>query len=176
MLYYLQEVIGIIRRFMEAGGDVLWLIAILTFVMWTLAFERFWYFRTTLQRDVDSAIRTWEARPERRSWAARQVRQKLISETHEKIQYNLPMIQALVALCPLMGLLGTVTGMIEVFHVMAVTGGGDAKLMAGGVSKATIPTMAGMVAALSGVFANTYIKGIAQRESLLFEDHLTTDH
>ena len=59
---------------------------------------------------------------------------------------------------------------------MAVTGGGDAKSMAGGVSKATIPTMAGMVAALSGVFISTYIKGIANRESELLEDHLTTDH
>ena len=59
---------------------------------------------------------------------------------------------------------------------MAVTGGGDAKSMAGGVSKATIPTMAGMVAALSGVFADTYVSQIADRESTLLEDHLTTDH
>ncbi|GIR69928.1 MAG: hypothetical protein CM15mP74_11790 [Halieaceae bacterium] len=41
-------------------------------------------------------------------------------------------IATCVALCPLLGLLGTVTGMIEVFNVMAVTGGGDAKSMAGG--------------------------------------------
>ena len=86
------------------------------------------------------------------------------------------MIQTLVAMAPLLGLLGTVTGMIEVFNIMAVTGGGDAKSMAGGVSKATIPTMAGMVAALSGVFANTYVTRIAERESELLEDHLTTDH
>jgi biopolymer transport protein ExbB len=86
------------------------------------------------------------------------------------------MIKTLVALAPLFGLLGTVTGMIEVFNIMAVTGGGDAKSMAGGVSKATIPTMAGMVAALSGVFANTYVTQIADRESVLLEDHLTTDH
>ena len=86
------------------------------------------------------------------------------------------MIKTLVALAPLFGLMGTVTGMIEVFNIMAVTGGGDAKSMAGGVSKATIPTMAGMVAALSGVFANTYITQIAERESVLLEDHLTTDH
>ena len=86
------------------------------------------------------------------------------------------MIKTLVALAPLFGLMGTVTGMIEVFNIMAVTGGGDAKSMAGGVSKATIPTMAGMVAALSGVFANTYVTQIAERESVLLEDHLTTDH
>jgi biopolymer transport protein ExbB len=66
--------------------------------------------------------------------------------------------------------------MIEVFNIMAVTGGGDAKSMAGGVSRATIPTMAGMVAALSGVFANTYVTRKAARESQFLEDNLTTDH
>jgi biopolymer transport protein ExbB len=94
----------------------------------------------------------------------------------DKISSNLDMITALVALCPLMGLLGTVTGMIEVFGVLANTGGGDAKSMAGGVSKATIPTMAGMVAAISGVFASTYLTRIADNEKALFADHLTMDH
>ncbi len=175
-MYYLSEAIGVIRRFMEAGGDVLWLIAALTFLMWTLAFERFWYFRTSLRRDVDRAITTWESRRERKSWNAHQIRQKLVSEVSAHIHNNLPLLQSMVALCPLLGLLGTVTGMVEVFNILAVTGGADAKSMASGVSKATIPTMAGMVAALSGVAANTYIKGIAARESKLLEDHLTTDH
>lgn len=161
---------------MESGGNVLWLIAAITFFMWTLVFERFWYFKFTLGKDLDSAISRWEQRRERKSWNARQVRLMLVSQTTEKINAHLPMIKTMVALCPLLGLLGTVTGMIEVFNIMAVTGGGDAKSMAGGVSKATIPTMAGMVAALSGVFANTYITRIAERESELLEDHLTTDH
>ena len=54
-------------------------------------------------------------------------------------------------MCPLVGLLGTVTGMIEVFDVMAVQGSSNVKSMASGVSMATIPTMAGMVVALSGL-------------------------
>ncbi|MFA7555969.1 MAG: MotA/TolQ/ExbB proton channel family protein [Spongiibacteraceae bacterium] len=173
---YLNDVLDIIFRFMEQGGTVLWFIALLTFVMWTLVFERFWYFKTGLRHDVDSVINQWETRRERRSWNALQIRRQLISQAHLKINANLAMIQTLVALAPLFGLLGTVTGMIEVFNIMAVTGGGDAKSMAGGVSKATIPTMAGMVAALSGVFANTYVTRIAERESVLLEDHLTTDH
>ena len=175
-MYYLNDAIDLISRFMEAGGPVLSLIAVLTFCMWTLAFERFWYFRTELRRDVDAAISIWEGRRERRSWNAQQIRMRLISEVKIKINQSLPMIKTLVALAPLFGLLGTVYGMIEVFNIMAVTGGGDAKSMAGGVSKATIPTMAGMVAALSGVFANTYITQIADRECELLEDHLTTDH
>lgn len=175
-MYQLYEWTEIIRRFMDAGGDVLWLIAVVTFLMWTLLFERFWYFRFGLKQDVDQVTQQWEARSERRSWNALAIRERLISQTSLKIKENLPLIQTLVALCPLLGLLGTVTGMIEVFNIMAVTGGGDAKSMAGGVSKATIPTMAGMVAALSGVFGNTYITRAAERESELVKDHLTTDH
>lgn len=171
-----NDILDFILSFMDKGGYVLWFIAALTFVMWTLVFERFWYFKTSMRTDLDSAIAQWEARRERKSWNAHQIRRMLISEAHIKIRAGLPMIKTLVALAPLFGLLGTVTGMIEVFNIMAVTGGGDARSMAGGVSKATIPTMAGMVAALSGVFANTYIMRIADRESVLLEDHLTTDH
>ena len=144
--------------------------------MWSLIFERAWYFSAAWKDDATAAINTWEARSERRSWSAQQIRRKLIAEANSKINAYLPIIATLVALCPLLGLLGTVTGMIKVFNIMAVTGGGDAKAMAGGVSQATIPTMAGMVSALSGVFANTYITRTAERESRFLEDNLTMDH
>jgi biopolymer transport protein ExbB len=166
----------ILLAFMDKGGEVLWLIAALLFVMWALIFERVWYFKFGWKADVAQVIAHWEGRHERKSWEARQVRRMLISQARMQINQFMPMIKTLVALCPLLGLLGTVWGMIEVFNIMAVTGGGDAKSMAGGVQQATIPTMAGMVAALSGVFANTYVTRIAQRESEFLQDNLTTDH
>jgi len=165
-----------VLAFMDKGGDVLWLIAILVFVMWTLIFERLWYFTFTWRKEVFEVIQIWESRSERKSWNAKQVRQRMLSQSRQAINTNLPVIATLVALCPLLGLLGTVTGMIEVFNVMAVTGGGDAKSMAGGVERSTIPTMAGMVAALSGLFANTYITRIAMREQEFLQDNLTSDH
>ena len=165
-----------IHQFMQAGGEVLYLIAALTFVMWTLIIARFWYYFAQLKQDHQAAIGQWESRAERQSWHAHKIRQLLISQLRLKINDNLRLIATMVALCPLFGLLGTVWGMIEVFNIMAVTGGGEAKAMAGGVSKATIPTMAGMVAALSGVFANTALTRIAERENHLIEDHLTLDH
>ncbi len=172
----LQEGYTQLMQFMDQGGNVLWLIFFITFVMWTLILERIWFFKGPLKGEVNNVINAWEARDERRSVRAHQIRRARISQVSEQINTSLPMIQTMVALCPLLGLLGTVTGMIEVFNIMAVTGGGDAKSMAGGVSKATIPTMAGMVAALSGVFANTYIERTASRETALLEDHLTMDH
>ena len=79
MGYDLERILEIINNFMDAGGPVLWAIAILTFVLWTLAIERFWYFRTGLRKDVDSAIAKWEGRRERKSWNAHQIRRRLIS-------------------------------------------------------------------------------------------------
>lgn len=172
----LMDALAAIEALLAKGGDVLLMIAVLTLFMWTLIFERMWYFHSSLKKDVQRALDAWEARPERKSWNAHQIRYALISRVSEKISVNMDMIATMVALAPLLGLLGTVTGMIEVFNVLAVTGGGDAKSMAGGVSKATIPTMAGMVAALSGVFGNTYVSRVAERENQLLEDHLTMDH
>lgn len=172
----LSDALEAIEAFVSSGGPILLWIGVLTLLMWTLIFERVWYYKFVLGKEMRVAFNTWEARPERKSWNAHQVRYALISRVSEKVTANLDMIGALVSLAPLLGLLGTVTGMIEVFNVLAVTGGGDAKSMAGGVSQATIPTMAGMVAALSGVFGNTYVTRIAERENQLFADHLTMDH
>ena len=81
-------------------------------------------------------------------------------------------IKTCIALAPLFGLLGTVTGMIEVFQVMAFSGGGDARAMAGGVSKATLPTMAGMVVSLSGIFAMIYISSVSERHNGILEERI----
>lgn len=165
-----------INSFFNAGGPVLYLIAILTFIMWILMLERTWYYWFEYRHDEKQVIHIWEERNERKSWYAYAIRDKLISEIHLKIDQYLGLIKTLITLCPLFGLLGTITGMIDVFTVLSTTGGGDIRSMAGGVSRATIPTMAGMVAALSGVFANIYITQKASRERQLIEEHLTMDH
>ncbi len=175
MVFAMMDYYTRLLQFMDTGGPVLWLIALLTFAMWVAIFEKIWYFHSGLKHDVATAVTAWEARPEHRSWNAANIRKLLISRISVKIQQNLSMIKTMVALCPLLGLLGTVTGMIDVFNVLAVTGGGDAKAMAGGVSRATIPTMAGMVAALSGVFANSYLERLALNETQHLQDRLTKD-
>jgi biopolymer transport protein ExbB len=164
-----------IITFIEMGGDVLYLIAALTFLMWTLIFERIWYFQAEHKTLIRDSTVAWESRSERRSWSAHQIRDAIISEASDRITGSLPLIQTCVALCPLLGLLGTVTGMISVFDALA-TQGGNARSMAAGVSQATIPTMSGMIASISGLLAATLIKRKVDFEIELFEDHLTTDH
>jgi biopolymer transport protein ExbB len=165
-----------IQDFMELGGPVLYLIALLLLVMWYMILERIFYFRGPHKDAVKAAVREWEARKERSSWTAHQVREQLISAVSVKAKENLSMIQACVALAPLFGLLGTVTGMIEVFQVMAISGSSNARAMAGGVSRATVPTMAGMVAALSGLFLSFWLQRRAEQERERLGEHLTLDH
>ena len=165
-----------IRDFLELGGPVLRMIGVVILVMWILILERLIFFRTGLKALTRQAFEAWEARHERKSWHAHQIRISMISKVTEAANSGLPMIQTLVALCPLMGLLGTVTGMIAVFEVMAVSGTGNPRSMASGVSMATIPTMAGMVGALSGVFLVTVLSRTAKRSVQFLEDGMTMDH
>jgi biopolymer transport protein ExbB len=165
------EVFAVVRAFIEQGGDVLLVIAFVTAVMWTLILERFWYFRSGYRRDANQTLRIWNARTDLSSWNSKQIRRVLIADLTGNLNWGLGMIGTLVALCPMLGLLGTVTGMIEVFDVMAA-GGGNTRGMAAGVSKATLPTMAGMVAAISGMLFHIQLERFAMDASERVADRL----
>ena len=175
-MLWLFDSIEAIRDFMELGGPVLRWIALTIFLMWVLILERLLYFRSSMKTMSAEIHEQWEARSERKSWNAHMIRERLISQFADATGRSIPMIQTLVALCPLLGLLGTVTGMITVFEVMAVSGSGNVRAMAAGVSQATVPTMAGMVGALSGVLLVTLLSRRAASEVEFLEDSLTMDH
>lgn len=71
-------------------------------------------------------------------------------------------IQTLIALCPVLGLLGTVTGMIEVFDVVSFFGTGNARALASGITKATLPTMTGMAISIVGLLTFTILNSKSQ--------------
>jgi len=169
------EIIWTVRDFVERGGNVLLAIALLTAVMWALIVERFAYYWRGYRAERELVIEQWRARLERRSWHADKVRRMLVSELNLKLKSRLGLINTIVALCPMFGLLGTVTGMIEVFDVMAAAGSGNARGMASGVSKATLPTMAGMVAAISGMLFSVQLERFASSESERMADYLQLD-
>ena len=162
--------------FIEQGGWVLIPIFLVTVVMWTLIIEKFFYLRVTYPRHAQLLCAQWESRSDKRSWYARQIRNQIISEQTEELKRWVPIIKSLIALCPLLGLLGTVTGMIEVFDVLAIAGSGNARAMAEGVSRATIPTMAGMVAALSGIYWAARLTRRVDKETSRFADRLEFSH
>ena len=147
-----------VRNFISTGGDVLYVVAVVLLVMWGLMVER-WYFLTVEYPKIrDTIISNWDARIDTTSWSAHRIRDAWVSEASELLNARMLIIKTLVAMCPLIGLLGTVYGMIAVFDTMATQGTGNPRLMASGISMATIPTMAGMVAALSGIFFSSRLE------------------
>jgi biopolymer transport protein ExbB len=169
------DVFAAVRDFVERGGNVLLVLAFVTAAMWTLIYERFWYFRTLHKREAERIRHAWAARADHSSWEAHKIREMLVSQVRLGLDKRLWPIETFVTLCPMLGLLGTVTGMIEVFDVMAFSGSGNARGMAAGVSKATLPTMAGMVASLSGMLFSIQLRRFALDEADRVEDSLVVD-
>ena len=118
-----------LQEFLDRGGPVLFLIMLATFFMWALILERMFYFRFAHKQVAAEALAEWRSRSDRKSKLAHWVRDKIVSEVRMKAEQNVQLTKAMVALAPLLGLLGTVTGMVAVFDVMAITNGADAKAM-----------------------------------------------
>lgn len=147
-----------VYAFLEAGGPVLVTLFVVSSLMWTAIFERLAFYVLWQPRQARLARAAWDARSDKASWYARQIRMGLLSRARAQAWRSLPLLKVLVTICPLLGLLGTVTGMLEVFDVMAVDGNSNPRALAAGVSKATISTMAGLVVALSGLPFSTQLQ------------------
>ena len=156
----------------DAGGWVLPWIFVTALIMWTLIAERWWYFRRIYPQQSAALQAEWQQRRERGSWSARQVRAMLISQANVAMGASLPLLRVTVPIAPLLGLLGTVTGMLEVFDGMMIRGSADARTMAYGVSHAMIATMAGLVVSVSGMFFLNRFQTRVQRETERFGDQL----
>ncbi|ACE84763.1 MotA/TolQ/ExbB proton channel family protein [Cellvibrio japonicus] len=150
--------------FLNTGGNVLWSILLVTFWLFFLIIERYWFFLREYPALRQQRRDAWNARVDKSSWVAEQQRKQLLSELDCMMSQRMTLIPALIALLPMLGLLGTVTGMIQVFEVMAYLGSGNPRAMANGVSAATIPTMAGMVISLLGIPFATELKRRYLRE------------
>ena len=161
-----------LQDFLNTGGPVLLAIMLAAFVLWSFILERFAYYGMHHKASLRRLQREWDERADKGSWRAHAIRDELISRVKSNTTTNVPIIKTLVAIAPLLGLLGTVYGMITVFDSMALAGSSNARLMAEGVFRATIPTMAGMVVAISGLFFATYFERRARRETAAFDDDL----
>jgi biopolymer transport protein ExbB len=154
-----------IDHFLHMGGTLLWVILFVSILLWTLIIERFLFFKLHYPKLRLDWLESWENRSDKMSKTALFIRETILSQAKISTTKNLSVIKMLIALCPLLGLLGTVTGMIHVFDVLAITGTGNARAMASGISQATVPTMAGMVIAISGLYFNKLIEAWVSDES-----------
>ena len=161
-----------LARLVDAGGIVLLGIVAVATLLFSLALERVLFFRITYRRARRALIRRWAARPDHYSWSALTLREVWTRELIGRLRRPLPWLKLLVALCPLLGLLGTVTGMIAVFDSLALSDTGQARAMADGVARATLPTLAGMAVAVVGLLFTTRLEQIIRREDQRLHDRL----
>ena len=122
---------------------------------------------------TNGALSQWSAVSNKGDWYSMRIRDQIISEVSAETRKFILTIETMMQILPLLGLLGTVVGMIKVFDVMTFFGTGNARLMASGVSQATIPTMAGLVAAISGLYIANLLKRKAEDEINKIADQLT---
>ena len=172
-MHTLTIVFDALRTFLNTGGDVLWGILLVSILLWYLIADRLLFFRFDYPEQRDKLLQQWASRTDKISPQALHIRKCIISQAKVRMSKTLLIIKMLIALCPLMGLLGTVLGMIHVFDVMAVTGTGNVRAMSSGISQATIPTMAGMIIAIAGLYFSRIIEERIDAETHHLADFLT---
>ncbi len=167
----LRELIGN-SDLLRAGGWVLGTIAVLSVVMWVLILERYVFLRRELMGIVAEMLNVWQSRTVVDPLVDRRIREGLTSRFHARLVGPLGLIQVLAAILPLLGLLGTVIGMIKTFEVMTVFGSGNVRGMADGISQALVTTMAGLVTAIGGIFFANQLEQRVERETERLNEHL----
>ena len=180
-----MDIIANAYEYLRPGGPVMIPLILVSFWMWALIIERILYFRRMDRDDVDlrQAVQVLNGKrlPETlRGLRIRVVMNFLKERTGNRkldrgildlctmrerphIRRSLTVVAILSAVAPLFGLLGTVTGMMTTFDVIALFGTGNARAMAGGISEALITTQSGLIVAIPGVFMSGFLMRRADR-------------
>ncbi|MEM1412939.1 MAG: MotA/TolQ/ExbB proton channel family protein [Pseudomonadota bacterium] len=137
----------------DLGGNILLLIVLLAALIGSLVLERIGYLLFVFPGQRTAALELWQGREKGDSAQELHLRQLIQARLKRNLGRNIGLTRTLIKLCPLLGLLGTVLGMLEVFDAVAATGANNPRSTASGVSKATVTTMAGMVVAIASLLA-----------------------
>ncbi len=173
------------EEYFHSGGIVMFPLAVISLVMWLLIINRALYFRRLYRKNMNPRT-AWTHISEGRlpdpkqyqgavsllvvefmrrrsgnSELDRFILDEAVLRLNRSLDGFLGTIGALAAVAPLMGLLGTVIGMIVTFDVIAVFGTGNTSAMAGGISEALITTQTGLLVAIPGL----YMKGFLDRRA-----------
>ena len=181
---------GIVETLLQ-GGFVMIPLALVSLAMWVMILERFWTYRDldrgdlTLDDSREALARG--AAPEGRGLRARLLAMvegnrtgrpladasllvACANELRREYENRLPVIEVLAAVAPLLGLLGTVLGMIETFGVISIFGTGNPRALAGGISVALITTQAGLLVAIPGMFLAGRLRRAAEGRNVRLEE------
>ena len=167
--FSLLEIRFLLGHFFQSGGWVLYPILAVTVLMLALIIERVLYRSFSFAKAKKQLLATLSVEP------LREKKRSLVCVLELELKSHFSMIKSLIALCPLIGLLGTVTGMVQVFDSLAQYGTANPRLMAAGVASATFPTMTGMAIAVTGLLFHNRLSRWADSESLKLKQFLNRD-
>jgi len=180
-MIFFQDYSDTMMDYLAGGGIVMVPLAALSVAMWLLIINRALYFRRlnlgkltpagalehiAQQRRPDSRryrgaigllVRTFMEKAAGRRELDRYILDETVVVLTRSLDRHLAVIGVLAAIAPLLGLLGTVLGMITTFDVIAVYGTGNAKAMAGGISAALITTQTGLLVAIPGMYMKNFL-------------------
>ncbi|MBV1873025.1 MAG: MotA/TolQ/ExbB proton channel family protein [Gammaproteobacteria bacterium] len=156
-----------INELLYSGGVVLPYILLTSIVLWLLICERIWTLYFAYSSVLQPLTVRWQAVACYEAPRRKKIRAQLESEARVSLSATLSFISTLVTVSPLLGLLGTTIGMVEIFDVVAVSGSGNVRAMAAGVGQCTLSTMAGLVVALPGLY---WVHLLTKRIERLMDD------
>ena len=173
-----------LRQRIDQGGLVGYIILALGFVALIIALERLVTLSlvgSKVNRQLKSeevrtdnplgrVLQTWEEnRHKDQETVELKIGESVLQET-PRLQRSLTLLKIISVVAPLLGLLGTVTGMINTFQAITLFGTGDPKLMAGGISQALVTTVLGLSVAIPTVLLHTAVSGRARRIVQVLEE------
>ena len=186
-----MEIVWRILDHLLQGGWVMLPLVAVSMTMWALIADRLLLYRDLGRRDL-SLDEAGEALRRREAPDGRGLRTRLVGgflgwgggnriggaallrccadELRREYEGRITLIEVLAAMSPLLGLLGTVLGMIQTFEVISVFGTGNPRAMASGISVALITTQTGLLVAIPGLFAAGRLRRMASHRNLQLEE------
>ncbi|BCE02302.1 MotA/TolQ/ExbB proton channel family protein [Marinicellulosiphila megalodicopiae] len=158
------QIVSTINSFFNQAGWVISLIVFNCFLLMLLFFERF-YILNFQFKHLFANLKIQIKSNNKKDWLDQNIQDTYLSQAQFELTKRDTYIKMLIMICPLLGLLGTVSGMVSVFDVLAITGTSNARAMADSIGQATIPTMAGMVVAIFGLILQNQLNALASRRT-----------
>jgi len=173
------------ETYIRSGGAVMIPILVISFLMWLLILNRVLFFRRLYVRNISRDLAGELIKTSREPDAVFQgansllVREFLKARSHDPVlddfildetvvrlisslDTHLAVIRTLAGIAPLLGLLGTVFGMMATFDVITLFGTGNTRAMAGGISVALITTQTGLMVSIPGLYMSGFLNKRAQ--------------
>lgn len=162
---------GFVRLF-SGGALVLTLIFLLAAALWTLIIERYWYFLFVHPDVLENALQIWNRRANGPVHLARRARRQILTDVSAQMSRYVTLIQSLVAVIFLLGLLGSVGGMIKVLDALTVSGDASTLALSRAIGTAAIPVVTALAVVITGVMFGQELRQRVIRETRLLRDKL----